>query len=57
LALDNVTAVSFMAGGKRVTVPVKNNVWAFEGDNSGLNSLTAHLADASVRTIRSCSAC
>ena len=57
LALDSVTAVSFMAGGQKVTVPVKNNVWAYEGDSSGLNSLTAHFADGSTRTIRSCSTC
>ena len=39
IALDDVTAVSFMAGGKQVTVPVKNNVWAYEGQNPAFGSL------------------
>ena len=52
IALDSVTAVSFMAGGQEVTVPVKNNVWAYEGDNSAIGSLTVHFNDGSTETIK-----
>ena len=38
LALDGVTAVSFRAHGHQTTVPVKNNVWAYEGQNGALRS-------------------
>jgi hypothetical protein len=47
ITLDNVTAVSFPAGGQVVTVPVKNNVWFYVGDNSGLVSMTIHFNDGS----------
>jgi hypothetical protein len=52
VALDSVTAVSFIAGGQEVTVPVKNNVWAYEGDNSAIGSLTVHFHNGSTETIR-----
>jgi hypothetical protein len=51
IALDSVTAVSFAAGGQEVTVPVKNNVWAYEGDNPAFGSLVAHFDDGSTKTI------
>lgn len=51
IALDNVTAVSFMAGGQAVRVPVKNNVWAYEGDNSAIGSLTVHFNNGSTETM------
>jgi len=51
IALDTVTAVSFTSGGQEVTVPVKNNVWAYEGDNSAIDSLTVHFSDGSTETI------
>ena len=52
IALDSVTAVSFMSGGQQVTVPVVNNVWAYQGDNRGvLDPLTAHFADGHTETI------
>ena len=51
IALDNVVAVSFMAAGQEVTVPVKDNVWAYEGDNSSINSLTVQFKDGSKRTL------
>jgi hypothetical protein len=51
IALDSVTAVSFTAGGQAVTVPVKNNVWAYEGSNPALDSLVAHFVDGSTETI------
>ena len=49
IALDNVTAVSFIAGGQEVTVPVKNNVWAYHGkkDLIGAVPLTVHFTDGS----------
>jgi hypothetical protein len=51
IALDSVTAVSFTAGGQAVTVPVKNNVWAYEGDNPAFGSLVAHYDDGSTRKV------
>lgn len=52
VALDNVTAVSFTAGGQEVTVPVKNNVWAYEGRDSALEALTVHYADGTTSVLR-----
>ena len=49
IALDSVTAVSFMADGQEVTVPVKDNVWAYEG---AIGSLTVHFDDGSTETIK-----
>jgi hypothetical protein len=46
-ALDNVTAVSFTADGREVTVPVKHNVWAYHGIPTGAVPLTVHLTDGS----------
>jgi hypothetical protein len=51
IALDSVAAVSFMAGGHEVTVPVNNNVWAYEGAAPTHGSLTAHFKDGSTETI------
>ena len=51
IALDSVTAVSFIAGGQEVTVPVKDNVWAYEGENSLTDGFTVHFADGSTETI------
>lgn len=48
IALDNVTAVSFMAGGQEVTVPVKNNAWAYQG-NAVKFPLTVHFPDGSTQ--------
>lgn len=50
IALDSVTAVSFMAGGREVTVPVKNNVWAYEGTNAAFRSLTVHFRNGGTET-------
>lgn len=50
LAMDGVTAVSFMAGGVETTVPVKDNVWAYEGQ-ADLRSITVHWADGSTQTL------
>ena len=52
IALDSVATVSFMAGGHEVTVPVNNNVWAYEGAAPTHDSLTAHFKDGSTETIR-----
>ena len=51
VARDDVVAVSFMAGDDEQTVPVKDNVWAYEGVNSALESLTVHYADGSRQTV------
>jgi hypothetical protein len=44
---DDVAAVSFPAGGRKVTVPVENNVWFYQGDDSGLGSMIIHFSDGS----------
>jgi hypothetical protein len=51
IALDGVSAVSFMAGGHAVTVPVTNNVWAYEGAAPTHGTLTAHFKDGHTETI------
>jgi hypothetical protein len=51
IALDSVTAVSFTAGGQGVTVPVTNNVWAYEGDNPAFGSVVVHFDDGSTDTV------
>jgi hypothetical protein len=51
IALDSVAAVSFVAGGNEVTVPVVNNVWAYEGEPPTHGSLIAHFKDGSTETI------
>jgi hypothetical protein len=50
LALDGVTAVSFTAGGAETTVPVKDNVWAYEGQ-ANLRSITVHWENGSTQTL------
>jgi hypothetical protein len=47
IAIDSVASVSFTAAGQEVTVPVKDNVWAYQGENSGLDALTVHFDDGS----------
>lgn len=51
IALDSVAAVSFMAGRQEVTVPVTNNVWAYEGAAPTHGTLTAHFKDGSTEKI------
>jgi hypothetical protein len=51
VTLDAVTAVSFVADGHEVTVPVNNNVWAYEGAGPTHGTLIAHLKDGSTKTI------
>jgi hypothetical protein len=50
LALDGVTAISFMAGGTKTTVPVKDNVWTYEGQ-ANLRSVTVHWRNGSTQTL------
>ena len=51
VAIDGVTAVSFVAGGQEVTVPVQDNVWAYEGENAALNDLTVHFNDGTTEVL------
>jgi hypothetical protein len=52
IAVDGVTAVSFLAGGKQVTVPVVHNVWVYQGNYAGVpETLTVHRADGSTDTV------
>ena len=50
LALDGVTAVSFVAGGTETTVPVKDNVWAYEGQ-ANLRSVTVRWQNGRTQTL------
>jgi hypothetical protein len=50
LAMDGVTAVSFMAEGVETKVPVKGNVWAYEGQ-ANLHSVTVYWADGSTQSL------
>jgi hypothetical protein len=49
VARDGVTAVSFIVDGQQVTVPVKDNVWAYEERSTAGDGkcLTVHYADGS----------
>lgn len=47
ITLDDVAAVSFPVSGHEVTVPVNNNVWFYQGDDSGLASMTIHFRNGS----------
>lgn len=51
IAQNGITAVTFIAKGKPKTVPVKNNVWAYEGTNRALDSLTVRYTDGTTRTL------
>jgi hypothetical protein len=51
VARDDVVAVSFTAGGVEKTIPVIDNVWAYEGTSSILESLTVHFRDGTVETL------
>lgn len=51
VARDGVTAISFMAQGREVTVRVKHNVWAYEGDSAVQASATVHYADGRTATL------
>jgi hypothetical protein len=50
VAKDGITAISFMAHGREQTVPVKSNVWFYEGNSNIFASITIHYADGSTRT-------
>jgi hypothetical protein len=50
LAMDRVAAVSFSAAGAQTTVPVTDNVWAYEGE-ANLTSVTVHWTDGSTQTL------
>jgi hypothetical protein len=51
IARDGVTAVSFRGSGRVQTVRVVNNVWAYQGPNSALGSLTVHYTDGTTKTL------
>jgi hypothetical protein len=55
VALDGVTAVSFESAGSEVTVPVKDNVWAYEQPSASTpdpNPVIAHFNDGTTVTIQ-----
>jgi hypothetical protein len=52
LAMDGITAVSFAAGGTDTTVPVTDNLWAYEGE-ADLDSVTVHWSDGTTQTVTS----
>jgi hypothetical protein len=51
IARDGVTAVSFKAHGREHAVPVKNNVWFYEGNSNVLASITIHYANGRTQTL------
>ena len=52
VALDGVTAISFEKHGKGVTVPVKDNVWIYEGASlPEAGALTAHFDSGKTVTL------
>jgi hypothetical protein len=52
LALDGVTSISFERAGKEVMVPVRDNVWVYEGASlPEAGALTAHFEDGTTVTI------
>lgn len=51
VAIDGADAVSFMSEGEDVVVPVQNNVWAYEGESSGLSDLTVHFSDGTTEAL------
>lgn len=52
VALDGVTAISFENAGKEVTVPVKDNVWVYDGASlPEAGALTAHFEDGTTVTL------
>lgn len=51
VAIDGVRSVSFMAEGQEVAVRVQDNVWAYEGESSGLDTLTLHFEGGSTQVL------
>jgi hypothetical protein len=51
IARDGITTVSFKAHGREQTVPVKNNIWFYEGNSNVLASITIHYANGRTRTL------
>lgn len=51
VARDDVTSVSFQADGIEKTIPVVNNVWAYEGSADILRTLTVHFSDGTETTL------
>jgi hypothetical protein len=51
VAQNDVVSVSFMASGRKTTVPVVDNVWVYEGKNSALASLTVHFRNGTRKTL------
>lgn len=52
VALDGVTTISFERAGEEVTIPVKDNVWIYDGASlPEAGALTAHFADGRTVTL------
>jgi hypothetical protein len=52
IALDHINAVSFDMAGQEVTVPVRNNVWAYEGASPrDAQSVVVHYDDGTTVTL------
>jgi len=51
VARDDVDSVSFRTGTKITSVPVRHNVWAYQGDSSATQSLTVHYSDGTSQTL------
>jgi hypothetical protein len=51
VAIDGVVAVSFVAEGVTKTVPVTDNVWAYEGVSDAMSRLVVHFAGGATEII------
>lgn len=52
IALDDVAAVSFTAGARVITVPVKRNAWVYKGRYMADSNFTVHFKNGRTETIR-----
>jgi hypothetical protein len=52
VAQDDVASVSFGTPSGQVTVPVKNNIWSYEGDGVDLSSVSVAFDDGSTQPFR-----
>jgi len=51
VTLDGVTAVSFVAGARVITVPVKHNAWVYEGRYMADRNFIVHFKNGRTKTI------
>ena len=52
ITLDGVTAVSFTAGARKVTLPVKHNAWVYIGRYMAARDFALHFRNGRTQTLR-----